>query len=363
MSTWGTTAHTGAAHTLHRAARWLLCALAAGLALGVAQTVLAIDAGKTNEHGHDVMGPPQRSVAEWLVRLQRASDEVSYVGTFVVSSAAGALSSSRIWHVCEGEVQVEKVEALTGTPRSTYRRKDLVATFWPQSGMVKTDQYESAGGHFPNLLGTGDADETARFYAVRETGRGRVAGFEADIVVLAPHDALRFGYRIWSEKRTGLVIKTQTLDAQGRVLEQAAFSELQLQAPMPARKLLGMMADTQGYRVLKSDRVRTTAQDEGWQLRETVAGFAPRNYYRRPVATGHVGQWIFSDGLATVSLFIEPFDARRHAPEGEAVLGATHLLSRRLSQGEQHWWVTAVGEVPAPTLRTFVDALQRSKPR
>ena len=72
-------------------------------------------------------GPPQRSVTEWLARLQQASRVPSYVGTFVVSSASGALSSSRIWHVCEGDVQLERVDTLTGTPRSTVRRG------WPTS--------------------------------------------------------------------------------------------------------------------------------------------------------------------------------------------------------------------------------------
>ena len=70
-----------------------------------------------------------------------------------------------------------------------------------------------------------------------QLGQGRVAGFDADIVQLDPRDGLRFGYRIWSEKRTGLVVKTQTLDDAGRVLEQAAFSELQLDAPVQAAKL------------------------------------------------------------------------------------------------------------------------------
>ena len=55
------------------------------------------------------VGPPQRSVAEWLVRLQQAAQLPSYMGTFVVSSASGAMSSSRIWHVCEGDVQIERV--------------------------------------------------------------------------------------------------------------------------------------------------------------------------------------------------------------------------------------------------------------
>ena len=79
------------------------------------------------------VGPPQRSVAEWLVRLQQAAQLPSYMGTFVVSSASGAMSSSRIWHVCEGDVQMERVEALTGVPRSTFRRNESVVTLLPEA--------------------------------------------------------------------------------------------------------------------------------------------------------------------------------------------------------------------------------------
>ena len=161
-----------------------------------------------------------------------------------------------------------------------------------------------------------------------------VAGFDADIVVLTPRDVWRFGYRIWSEMRTGMVVKTQTLDSRGRVLEQAAFSELQLNAPVQADKLRQMMSDTEGYRVVKSERVQTTAEAEGWRLKAPVPGFQSRNCYRRPLSKStSVVQWIFTDGLATVSLFMEPFDPQRHDREGASAMGATHALVRRWPDG------------------------------
>ena len=69
-------------------------------------------------------------------------------------------------------------------------------------------------------------------------------------------------------------------------------------------------------------------------------------------------QWMFSDGLATVSLFVEAFDAKRHVREGVADLGgATRTQTRRLDG----WWITAVGEVPASTLALFAQGLERKK--
>lgn len=307
------------------------------------------------------MGPHQAGVTEWLVRLQQASRVPSFVGTFVVTATGGSMGSARIWHVWDGKVPLERVETLSGQPRDTFRRSDAIVTFLPDAQVVKYDKGE-VGGVFPNLLSAGHGLDTAEHYVAREIGHERVAGFEADIVELRARDPWRYGYRVWSEKRTGLVVKTQTLDAAGRVLEQAAFSELQLNAPVSAEKLRKMMADTRGYHVVKISRGRTSAEAEGWQLRAPVPGFAPQNCYRR-VLSGADGvvQWLFSDGLATVSLFMEPFDAQRHVHEGVTANGATHTLTQRLTAAGGEWWVTAVGEVPTATLSAFVQRLERRR--
>lgn len=305
------------------------------------------------------MGPPERSVAEWLVRLQQASRVRSFVGTFVVTSANGAMSSARIWHACEGDVQVERVEALSGVPRTTIRRNQSVVTFFPQARVVVTDQRD-AGGAFPNLLTSSSSASMADHYAAKALGQSRVAGFDADVVYLQPRDDLRYGYRIWSERDTGLVIKTQTLDTKGRVLEQSAFSELQLNTPVQAAKLARMMERTEGYKVQKPHRTPTTAAAEGWAVSGDVPGFASQSCYRHGAESGaQMVQWIFSDGLATVSLFLEPYEAQRHHGEGVVAMGATHTLTKRLPDASGPWWVTAVGEVPPATLKALVSRLQR----
>lgn len=298
---------------------------------------------------------PERSVSEWLLRMHEASRRRSYAGTFVVSSAAGALSSARIWHACEGDLQMERVESLTGMPRSTFRSNDEVLTFLPDSKVVRSEKRESPG-LFPHLL-TSSENSIPEYYSARRAGSDRVAGFDTEVVQLAPRDNLRFGYRIWSEKKSGLVVKLQTLDTEGGVLEQAAFSELQLDAPVRMDKLAQMMASTEGYRIEKADVVRTTAAAEGWSLRTAVAGFKPMSCYKRPAAENTM-QWIFSDGLASVSLFVEPYDRQRHGQEGLfAAVGATQTLTHRI----QDWWVTAVGEVPPHTLKAFAQSLERRR--
>lgn len=310
--------------------------------------------------------PPAMSVSDWLQRMHAGARQRNYVGTFVVSAPGGDLSSARIWHVRDGDMQIERIEALSGPPRSTFRRNQNVMTFLPEAKVVKVEKRENLD-LFPNLPDKPE-QSMGEFYDVRAIGKDRVAGFDADVVQLVPHDGLRFGYRIWSERRTGLVVKLQTVDAESRVVEQSAFSELQLDAPVKAHVLSQMMANTSGYRVEKLALERSTAQDEGWTLSTPVAGFKPRSFFRRPAAAGDnpgqdatTVQWTFSDGLASVSLFIERYDEKRTPRDGVLTIGATNAIRRRLPEPASDWWLTAVGEVPQQTLNAFARSLARTR--
>ncbi|MES2581278.1 MAG: MucB/RseB C-terminal domain-containing protein [Pseudomonadota bacterium] len=299
----------------------------------------------------------------WLLRVHQAARQSVYTGTFVVSSSAG-MASARIWHVCDGTQQLERVESLSGTPRAIFRHNDQVVTFFPQSRIAVAEVRESLG-LFPDLLKSSDSS-IGDFYQLKALGNERIAGFDAEIFQLVPKDQLRYGYRVWNEKKTGLIIQLQTLDLNNKILEQAAFSELQLGAVVNAAKL-SRSGNTDGYRVVRPDLQKTSAEAQGWTLQKPVDGFKPKGCYKRPAAVPagaenngqqNTMQWVFSDGVATVSLFVEAFDSRRHIREGATDMGgATHTLTRRID----NWWATAVGEVPLTTLSAFTQALERKK--
>ena len=98
-------------------------------------------------------------------------------------------------------------------------------------------------------------------------------------------------------------------------------------------------------------------------IKAPVAGFKPMSCYKRPAtnasaaATDEPLQWIFSDGLASVSLFVEPFDRQRHDKESSMSMGATQTMTRQLGP----YWLTAMGEVPMSTLKLFANGLERKK--
>jgi sigma-E factor negative regulatory protein RseB len=68
-------------------------------------------------------------------------------------------------------------------------------------------------------------------------------------------------------------------------------------------------------------------------------------------------QAIYSDGLTHVSMFVEPFDAKRHQAEFAGAIGATHTLRTR----REDQWVTVMGDVPIETLKRFAVALERKR--
>ena len=213
---------------------------------------------------------------------------------------------------------------------------------------------------FPRLLDAGADHAVARYYEVQEEGVDRVAGLNADVVLLRPLDDLRFGYRIWSEQKTGLTLKTQTLGATGEVLEQAAFSEVELNLPLEHVKPRLEMPDTQGWRHQRLEREPVDAAEQGWVLRQPLPGYESRHCYRRNLSDERSRlQWVFSDGLNTVSLFLEPFRSEKYQQERLVSMGATHAMSRQWPTPDGPWWVTVVGEVPQQTLDLLFGSLAR----
>jgi len=90
------------------------------------------------------------SVSSWLMRLHEASRHRTYTGTFVVS-AGTQMASAKIWHVCDGDQQMERIESLSGTPRPTFRKNSEVLTLYP-TAKVGIAETRDSFGLFPGLL-------------------------------------------------------------------------------------------------------------------------------------------------------------------------------------------------------------------
>ena len=307
---------------------------------------------------------PTRDVRAWLLRIHEAASRHNFQGTFVVSGG-GAVSSARIAHFCEGPNQFERSEALDGQARHVYRHNDVVTTLWPSNKTAMVEQRDSLA-QFPALLQAG-GDRIAEFYDVRPQGAERVAGRDADVLLVKPRDAYRYGYRLWADQSSGLLLRADVIGERSEVLESSAFSDVTINVKPQPESVLMPMKKLDGYRVVRPVLTPTRLEAEGWTMRDTVPGFRQVSCVKRPMGgaerAGKAGgepqalQSIFSDGLTYVSVFIEPFDPQRHTRAMQASVGPTQTLMQQ--QGD--WWITVLGDVPPATLRQFAKGLERSR--
>ena len=308
---------------------------------------------------------PQSDVRSWLLRIHDAAGRRNFQGTFVVSGG-GNVASARISHFCEGPNQYERIESLDGKQRKVYRYNDLVHTVWPASHIAMIEQRGMLSS-FPALLQAGD-DGIGEWYEVRAEGSDRVAGHDADVLAVRARDGLRYGYRLWADHASGLLLRAEVLGEKGDVLETSAFSEVAIGVRPQPETVVQAMRKLDGYRVVRPLLTPTRLESEGWTMRQIAPGFRQVSCVSRQIdppgeassvpASPPVVQSIYSDGLTYVSVFIEPFRPERHTRPLLAAVGATSTLAQR--RGD--WWVTVVGDTPPATLRMFAAALERRKP-
>jgi sigma-E factor negative regulatory protein RseB len=304
----------------------------------------------------------QRSVdaRSWLMRLHEAALQRNYHGTLVVSTAT-SFTSSRVTHFADGDQQYESVIALDGEARSMLRHNDEVHTVWPRARVAVVEQRDVRAS-FPALMAGGEL-RVLESYELRVLGLDRVAGFEAEVALLKARDALRFSQRLWAERQTGLLLRADILAPNGQMLESAAFSELVLGGKPKPALILGPLRHLDGYRVVRPAVLPTNLDNEGWRMASLPVGFKQVQCAKRSLdpsggpSAPVVLQSIYSDGLTHVSLFVEPFDPKRHQGEVVGSIGATHtLMTRRDDQ-----WVTVMGDVPIETLKQFAAVLERKR--
>ncbi len=315
--------------------------------------------------GNAGAGAAQPGIADsepFLQRVQQAAASISYQGTLAYS-AGGTVSSTRVLHYCDGRQTYERLELLDGESRLQYRHNDQVLTLWPTSKRAMLEHRDPVA-QFPALPVASSA-RVLENYELQKLGPERVAGQDADVLLLKPRDKLRFAQRLWAHRETGLLLRNDVLGPAGEVLESAAFVDLRIGGKPHPEPILKAMKQLDGLQVSRPVAERTQLDAEGWVITKPVPGFQLVSCTRRPLdASGsakgaplQVVQSVFSDGLAQVSVFIERYDPQRHPKAMATSMGSSHTVMLR--RGD--WWLTVVGEVPMSTAQQFESLLERKR--
>lgn len=296
---------------------------------------------------------PPRSEAQWIQAARTAAMRVNYTGT-IIYQAGGEMTSSRITHMFDGANSHERIQTLDGKPREYLRKRsgsdDEVQCLIPESKKIVVEK-RSVEDSFP-ALSSASPDEILQRYVAKLGPVERVAGFEAQALALEPRDNLRYAYRLWLDRATGLLLRAQTLNERREVIEQIAFSDVRIGERIDRSALKSPWA-TDGWSVVRSEYRPADLAKQGWIV-PTPEGFRRTKEVMRRMHSADAMQVVFSDGLATMSVFIEPNSAPADLPESVRVHGPTSAFSRRVSEA----LVTVVGEVPPGTVRAVALSVE-----
>ncbi len=291
-------------------------------------------------------------------RLQSAAQRLSFAGTFVHQQGP-VLQTSRILQVRDARRSAVKVQALEGSRHEIIRTGQEIRVYMPEHQMVKLDRTELARSAFPAIF-VGSPEGILRNYELVRGGSLRMADLEADEYLLKPRHEMRWPVRIWVDQQSGLVLKCQRLDFDGHAIEQAAFTELRFDPRAKASALRPSFESAKDWTVHDASMSRVQPMPSLKYKPEVVKGFELVGVYQQP-ATGSEGglpfgvrRYVLSDGIATLSVFVQPKQASGSIAERIYRRGALSMISREIQQA----WVTIMGEVPPETLRQFAQSVE-----
>lgn len=293
----------------------------------------------------------------WLERLSKAVRERNYQGTFVYRHE-GNMETLRVIHRAGPDGEMERLYSLTGSPREIIRDNQKVTCILPDDRSVMVDSRQLA-----SPLATvvpGDIGELAETYRFELMGDGRIANRDAKQVGIFPEDGYRYGYRLWIDEATALLLRADLFDEKGEVVEQLVFTELSTPQSIPTSELQPQISGegfTWHRNVGQGPAVKPA--DLRWRAPGMPKGFELVLHEVRPLPgkEGAVEHMLYSDGLASVSVYIESAGPGESF-SGHSRVGALNAYGR-VVDGHQ---TTVVGEVPAATVSRVGESLRLGAP-
>ena len=290
--------------------------------------------------------------AERLKRIQQAAHHLNYAGVFAYQQG-GLIESSLIVHQFDGKDERERIELLNGAPREYLRLNQDVQSLIPEERTVLREKQRV--DRFPALL---LANEQAldTNYSVRDLPQNlRIAGRPCQLVDVIAKDAHRYSYRLCVDTESQLLLKAQTVNHHGVVIEQVAFTQVSIGQEVTPQ-MLAPSWSTDGWAQVDVPQKEVDLKAQGWRV-VPPPGYAISTQVTREFADQkHVQQMVLSDGLATISIFIEPYlnERSEYKPQGAAQMGSVNIYGIKVA----NFWLTVLGEVPAATLEQLAQSIQ-----
>jgi len=309
---------------------------------------------------------------DWLQKMNQALATRNYDGTFFHLSE-GRVETMRIVHRVRAGRVTERLQSLDGSGREFVRNNDELTCYLPDQHTVLVEPRPEHGPFLGSLPQFGaDVNE---FYRIESLPATHILGRAARVIAVTPKDQYRFGYRLWLDEKTAMPLKTQLCDASGQVIEQIFFARLDMPESIPDSDLAPSVR-TDGMRWVRQGPSQDSAPPalSAYRASELPPGFRLTVAGAQTIggATVPARHLVYSDGLATVSVFVEapPTDGRGTSVGADAAAGepaeppmqglarvGSGFAFSTVVQGHQ---VTAVGEVPAQTVEFIAHSVTSS---
>ena len=326
-----------------------------GVTSGLLLVALASAASAFGQTPGRTADPGSRTEVQWLQAIQSAAQRLNYTGT-IVYQRGGAIHTSRVVHYFDGNISHERLQLLDGKRREYIRRDTEVQCLYPDSRRVRYER-RLEQERFP-AIGAGAPVEILARYRLVLGAIERVANTDCQVIVLEPKDDLRYGHWLCADPQTALLLKAKMLDERSQPLEQMAFADLRIGERMDRNQLKPSWS-TEGWTVEKSEPQPADVERSGWQV-EPPPGFRLTRAVLRSMAEGAAGppamQVVYSDGLATLSVFIEPDTSNAPLPDSARTQGPVSAFARRVGES----LVTVIGEVPPGTARMVAMSVAKA---
>lgn len=291
-----------------------------------------------------VCASTERDAQSWLEAMSQAVRTLNYEGIFVYRYR-GNLESMRILHRVQDGAEEERLFALNGTPREVIRKGEEVTCILPDTESVLVDRRRTGNPLSEVVPMNIEALRDSYSFAIR--GTGRVAGRTAKRVAIEPRDGFRYGYRLWIDTESKLLLRADLMGEEGTPIEQLMFTQIELREQMPDAAFEQTVngPDYTWYRDEQSAEPATGESD--WQVTKLPPGFVleSREWRVGSKERGSAEHYLYSDGLASVSVYIEP-PTEDDGFVGISAMGAVSAFGRVLN-GHQ---AIVVGEVPTATV-------------
>lgn len=302
--------------------------------------------------------PPVLSATVLLNEMVSALQELNYQGT-VVYSHDGIVESMQVVHRGGAKTgdEIERVVQLNGVPREVIRKNDVVTCYMSGTRSVLVGKQKFGGSLF-----TARSTKFANFsdtYRFSLKGVGRVAGKPTRIIDIQPMDKYRYGYKLWLSSDNALLLKSELVGTDGKVLERIMFVQMEVLDSIPDAMLKPSISGelfTWHQDKAKPNSDTVAVQLDNWLFSTLPAGFkiSAVSKQQMPNSDMPADHVVITDGLASISVYIEAFGVQSQPFVGSSRMGAVNIYGVVIRDHQ----VTVVGEVPELTVKLIAESVQ-----